>query len=143
MALQDTAIGVAGQMANTNPVDKYNLPADVDIPFGRLVSRTATGVELGTAAPLGVSLRSLMQPVDPITGTAQYTAEGAEGATFVRKGYIFVDVIDAVVAGDDVYASDTTGEFRATTDTGFTQVTGATFETDAAAGGVAVLRIEL
>ncbi len=146
MALKDTPLGVAGQIANLNPVDSYTFPAMVDIPFGRLVTRGAEGATLGGGAdPLGVSGRTMMIGM-PLSGTgstqAQWPAKGSLGVTVIRDGYVFVNVVDGCEAGGDVYASDTTGEFRGTTEAGFTKVEGAKFQSACVAGEVAILRVK-
>jgi len=60
----------------------------------------------------------------------------------VDMGYIYVNSLDAVSIGDDVYASNTTGELQSTAGAGFTQIPNAKFDlrnTDAA--GLAIVRL--
>ncbi len=133
-----------GQVVNCNPKDITNRSAAVELPFGRLVSKDANGeFILGNTAPVGVTVKSLVQALQRDGSATVYPAGSALGANVMRKGYIAVLVLDGCIDGNDVFVSDTTGEFRATTDTGFTQLVGATFESNAAAGGLASVRIDL
>lgn len=102
-------LGAIGSKANSNVANVENPAAAENIFFGRLVSSDANGdAVLGTAKPLGVSMRSLQIPVNRDGSAPFYPTHAESGVSVMTDGYIVVSVIDGCAKGGEVYASDTT-----------------------------------
>lgn len=138
--------GIQGQIFDLNTVDTVTgIVEGGDISFGVAVKRGGNDGQIqvgggGASKLYGISARSLDRMADDPTGSTKYKA--TEAALVVRYGYLWVTCVNGCSKGDSVFVNDTTGVFRSATDTGFTEATNCKFETTAAAGELAVLRIE-
>lgn len=140
---------VSGQLGTAEPYSaiSMNNPVDV-IPFGRMVAKVAAdenGVELpdsGGADLLGVAIRKVNST------DSNYPALSDVGV--LRRGQVWVEVEQTVVAGDPVYVRHTDpgalglGVFRKDADTAdAVLVPEARYLIGASANGVALLDINL
>ncbi len=133
-----------GQIANstTCTVDTREVETDDGIGFGLACGQGTAddGVVLGASTAdefAGISVKDVTRaPGDD----DQY--EKGVNAAILTRGDIWVEVDEAVSAGDEVTFSSTTGELSsaATSGTQFA-VSGARWMTSAAANGLAVLRL--
>jgi len=133
------AIGVEGMLHKSEGLyeaDGFFVKSDVHL--GRLVSRDSDGkISEGTSGEVvGVSLFIQRLPME-----SPVYAVGGIQAKVLRAGQVFVKVLDGCAVGGDVYASDTTGEFRSTAATGFSKRSDMAWESATQAGGLAVLRL--
>lgn len=142
----DLPNGFAGQLADMNPKEVVSKVAEGAIGYGYPVVRgtsenqgkvpTATGGKF-----LGICVYTLggYSSTDGIS-----KVNDTEIASIARRGYVWVTVDEAVVAGDPVFFIHTgnVGQFRTDLDTNKADaITGATFETDADAGAIALVRL--
>ena len=136
-------IGFAGQLVGHADIDSVSRAAEGVIGFGKVVSRGTDKTKqcvIGGSDILGVSIRSIEREVNPLTGEAEYN-EG-EQVAILRVGSLFVRVQSGVTAGDQACYNTTTGEIKpGSAGAGEADLVGMYFDTDAAAGGVAVLRV--
>ena len=137
-------VGFAGQLADLNPKEIVSYIAEGDINFGTpCVRGTAEDqVKLPTATGgdfVGVACYTNASYAENENGYAS-----TEVLSVIRSGYVFVKVEQAVTAGDSVFFVHTgnVGQFRKDANTDKADaITGATFETAAAAGGIALVRL--
>lgn len=142
----DLAKAIAGQVADMNPQEIVSKIAEGAISYGYPVVRgTADNQGKIPAATggkfLGVCVRTLggHSQSDNVIKVAD-----EELANVMRSGYIWVITEQAVVAGDPVYFVHTTtvGKFRKDANTNLADaISGATFETSAAAGELVLIRL--
>lgn len=140
---------VSGQLGTAEPYSaiSMNNPTDV-IEFGRMVAKVSAdenGVQLpsgGSADLLGVAIRKVHSE------DSNYPAGSDVGV--LRRGQIYVQVEQTVVAGDPVYVRHTDpgalglGVFRKDADTSdAVLVPEARYLTGASANGVALLDLNL
>ena len=107
---------------------------------------TASGTVLGITAHMQAIVQNL-------TSTGSDGSDGyilGEAMSVLRKGRIYVQVEDAVTAGNDVYVryvagtGETLGAFRSDADTSDAAVLpGAKYRTSAAASGITIIEINL
>lgn len=141
------AVAYAGMVFAEHPhdIDSRDVETAAGIDFGVAVSRGTDAdrqvVLGGDAAFFGITIRSLEREGAVNTNVAKYAEK--ETAGILRRGYIWVTVPSGCTPGDSVKYNDTTGVIDAgAAGAGETQLTGAQFETTAAAGGLAVLKLE-
>lgn len=137
----------AGLLADINPKEVVSKVAEGVISYGYPVVRgtaeTQGKIPAGTGGKfLGVCVYTLggYSSTDNIS-----KVNDKEVANVARSGYIWVTVEQAVVAGDPVYFVHTTtvGKFRKDANTNLADaISGATFETAAAIGELALIRLK-
>lgn len=115
------------------------------IGFGVAVTRGTDAdrqIDLaGSASFLGITIRSLEHEGAANTGAIKW--DETETAGVMRKGYIWAVCPAGCVPGDAVKYTDGTGVLNAgAAGADETQLDGATWETTAAAGELAVIRLE-
>lgn len=115
------------------------------IGFGVAVARGTDAdrqIDLaGSASFLGITIRSLEKEGAANTGAIKWNE--TETAGVMRKGYIWAVCPAGCVPGDAVKYTDSTGVLDAgAAGAGETQLDGASWETTAAAGELAVIRLE-
>lgn len=140
-------VAYAGLIYALHPhdIDSMSVETAAGIAFGVAVSRGTDPdrqiVLGGDAAFYGITIRSLEREGDDAAGAISYSEK--ETAGVMRKGYIWVVCPTGCVPGDSVKYNDTTGVIDAgVAGAGETQLNNASFETTAAAGGLAVLKLE-
>lgn len=95
----------------------------------------------GSADFIGITVRSLEREGAANTGAIKYSQ--SETAGVMRKGYVWAVCPTGCNPGDSVLYTDGTGVLDSgTAGAGETQLNGATWETTAAAGELAVIRLE-
>ena len=146
----DMSAGFEGQIADINPSEIISKVAEGNINFGLAVVRgtsdqqgilpSATGDEF-----IGVSAYTLAAYA---SADDESKIEDEKIANLLRRGYIWVKTEQAVVPGNPVFFRHTTGTgtvigaFRKDADTAKADaIVGATFESTAAIGGIALIRI--
>ncbi len=135
------AVGLPGAIADLHAYDSISLAVEEsELELGIACSRgTAEGqVVAGGSSFVGISMKS-------------YTSEGAangdlkykinETAAIMRKGYIFAICANVCEPGDTVFYTDATGALSAGTAGADQTQINATWETTAAAGEIAILRV--
>jgi len=115
------------------------------IGFGVAVTRgtdpDTQAILAGSASFLGITIRSLEKEGAPNTAAVQWNE--TETAGILREGYIWAVCPTGCVPGDAVNYVDDTGVLDSGAATsGETQLDGANWETTAAAGELAVIRLE-
>ena len=145
-AYGDIGKAFAGVIADMNPKETISKIAEGDISYGYPVVRGTADTQCKVPSATGQSF----------LGVCVYTLGGysstddvskvndTETLTVLRRGYIWVTVDEAVVAGDSAFFIHTgnVGKFRTDADTNKADaITGATFETSADANGLALLRL--
>lgn len=132
-------IGKLGEIADLGQSDVISREVEpTSIAFGlAVVQGTADDqCKLGAAGSfLGISVRDTTLPVTRGDAYAQY-----DTAAIMRKGVIWVTAGEAVVAGDVVYR--TSAGVLNKTSSGNTLVANARWETSAASGALAKLRLD-
>lgn len=126
-------------------IDSRDVETVAGIDFGVAVSRgTDADKQIllgGDAAFFGITIRSLDREGAANTGAIKY--DETETAGVLRRGYIWVVCPTGCVPGDAALYNDTTGIIDSgTAGAGETQLDDAQFETTAAAGELAVLKLE-
>jgi|SRR5579875_953216 len=118
--------GVAVQLNPTNP--------------NKVETYKGTGKFVGIAIANHFAEYRLASVADDIDG--HYLANDA--VSYLRRGVIFVEVLEDVVKGEEAVIDNATGNFRPS-DTAVTQKSGVVgvFKTSASAGGLAQLEINL
>ena len=141
-----TAPGFAGMVAdmrNRTIVSREVGNTSVALPFGAVALRGLTDhavVAVGTASAGGFLGIAVMDPTErPVATTNTVAYQVGDTAAIMLKGGVWVTVTSAVTPGAPAYF-DSSGNITATS-TSNTAITGATFETTAASGGVAVLKL--
>ena len=140
-----TGKAYAGGLYDLNPADIVTgIVESASIEFGAGVQRGTNDRQIlagggGAANLFGISIRSVDREINKATGETKYLDE--ESAGVLRDGYVWVTCIDGCTPGATVFVNDTDGTFRATTSAGFTQATNCEFQSTAAAGELAVLKI--
>ena len=114
-----------------------------DIPFGFVVGR-GTGseqVSLGVGAGfMGISVRSLEREGAQGSGIVAFTETST--VPVLRQGYIWANCVAGCTQGDAVKFTDATGALSSGAPAaGETAISGASWESTAAAGELAILRI--
>lgn len=134
----------AGQLADINPREVVSKVAEGAIEYGypvvRGTSENQGKIPTGTGqAFLGVNVYTLggYSSADDIS-----KVNDEEIASVIRTGYVWVTAEVNVSAGDSVFFVHTgnVGQYR-NDGTNADAITGATFETDATAGQVALIRL--
>lgn len=139
----DSVIGQAGQLVDLRSVDVSSFAAEEAIPFGRAVKRGTDPekqiliVDGSGDTFLGVSIlqHTLENPLG--AGEAQYAI--GDTVSVAEEGPIYVEVTDAVIAGAAAFVDVANGKFTDVS-TGNLAVPGGTFDSSAAANGVAILK---
>lgn len=136
-------VSLAGVVYAQAPHDIISRAAEGTIPFGVVVSRgtdkNAQAVVGGTE-PLGVSVRFL--DTEGAINTGAIDIKDTVTAAIIRDGYIWVAVPSGCTAGDVVSYNTTTGVIDAgAPGAGEAALDGAFFDSSAAAGELAVLRL--
>lgn len=135
------AVAFAGMLATTGHYDNDSMTVVTgDVAFGAPVAygdadRTCRPMAAGDTRIAGVAIR--VQGGNAVTNSTDDFKIG-DTASIMKKGPIHVTASVAVVAGDPVHVVLATGAW---TNTGGLAVAGAVYETGAAAGGLAVIRI--
>lgn len=142
----DQAVAYAGLIYAQAPHDISSRAVETaaGIGFGLAVSRGTDKEKeavLGGTDFLGISVRALDREGAINTGDIEY--KQYESMSILRKGYIWAVCPDGCTAGDPVNYVNATGVFGAgAAVAGETQLDGAVWDTSAAAGELAVIRIE-
>lgn len=142
----DQPLAYAGLVYAQAPKDILSLKVETaaGIGFGLAVSRGTdpdTQAVIGGAAFIGVTVRELNREGAANTGAIEYAEK--ETAGVLRDGYIWATCPTGCVPGDSVNYNDTTGVLDSgAAGAGETDIAGATWETTAAAGQLAVVRIK-
>lgn len=140
------AIAYAGLLYNLSIKDIVSRAVETaaGIGFGVAVSRGTDPdkqVIVGGNDFTGITVRSLEREGAANTGVVKYSE--TETAAILREGYIWVTCPAGCVPGDAAFYDDTTGVIDAgTAGAGETQMDGAFFDSTAAAGQLAVLRLK-
>jgi len=142
------AIALEGQLADLQPKAIGGYAAEVEVPFGvGVIQGTgdkqcklpgATGFKL-----LGVTTHSHAREIDAVTKD--------DMVNVLRQGAVYVRVEEAVTPASKVFVRHTAngagkvpGQFRASIDTDKAdEITNARWRTSAAAGGLAILELNL
>lgn len=139
-------VGLPGQLADLHYKDTISLSVEpaAGIGFGIAVTRGTDPEKqcdfAGSADFLGITLRSLEREGALNSGDIKYDEK--ETAGILRRGYIYVTVPAGCAVGDAAKYTDATGVIDSgAAGAGETQLDGAFFETAAAAGEVAKLRL--
>jgi hypothetical protein len=133
---ENMPVALVGQPAIPDyEADSRIVETAAGIGFGLAVSRGTgeRGVVLGGTQFAGISLRDITIEGD----TADEYADKSNIGVMV-KGQVWVNAVDAVDAGDDVYFDNATG---ALSNAGDTKIDGAVWESSALAGGLAKVRL--
>lgn len=134
-----------GHMEDRGMADVVSrLAVGSDIGYGLAVkdidNRSAelpTGSEVSSGITLREDVRDNPAGDNP---TAVYPED--HEMSVIRVGRVWVTTVDGAVAGEDVYVVPATGALTNTDDTGTNiQLPGATFKTDADAGGIALVQL--
>lgn len=139
------AAAYAGGLYSLAPADLVSRAVETvaGVGFGLAVSRgtdKSSQVTLGGTDFLGVSVRDLGREGAVNTGAIQYNENDA--AAIMRSGYVWANCVSGCTAGNAVKYVQATGALDAgAPGAGETAITGATWETTAAAGALAVLRL--
>lgn len=136
--------GLLYDLAPHNIISRAVEPS-AGIDFGVAVTRGTDADKqidfAGSADFLGITVRSLENEGAANTGDLNYSQY--KTAAVLREGYIWVVCPAGCVPGDDVKYTDGTGVLDAgAAGAGETQLDGASWETTAAAGELAVLRLD-
>lgn len=141
-------IAYAGLIYALHPsdIDSRDVETTAGIEFGVAVGRGSDAdrqVDLGGAPAdfLGITVRDLSQEAAANTGAILY--EENSTASILRRGYIWAVCPAGCAPGEAVFYVNATGVLdQGTASTGETQLDRATWETTAAAGELAVIRLE-
>lgn len=140
-------IAFAGALFALHPhdIDSRDVETVAGINFGVAVSRGTNKdrqiVLGGDATFFGITIRSLDREGAANTGVILYKQK--ETAALLRKGYIWLTCPTGCNPGDPALYNDTTGIIDAgSAGAGETQLNDAQWETTAAAGALAVLKLE-
>lgn len=124
-------------------IDSFSVEGTDGIDFGMAVSRGTNAekqVVLGGDPFLGITVRSVERASTDATGSIGYAEK--ETAAIMRKGYIWVICPTGCNPGDPVNYNTTTGALDSgAAEAGEAAITGATWETSAVAGEIAVVRL--
>jgi hypothetical protein len=140
------AIGFPGQIARPSQFQ------NVDDAFVEPSAGLAPGLAVirGTADNEAAALTETGEILGvTVARAARESADFAEGevAGVMTKGRIYVEVEDAVEAGDQAFArfsgSGTAGAFRSDADTASARLFPGVYRTSAGAGGIAVLEVDV
>lgn len=137
---------VEGMIANTEPknIISRELETAAGVGFGRVVTRGGTDPDHGAQVPLvaaeealGITVRDVTLPQSSNDQYQQY-----DTIAILDRGVIWCTATgEAVAAGDGVVFNDTTGELRTTAGAGWTALPGAIWESSAASGALAKVRL--
>ena len=133
------AAGFPGMLSDTGHYDNDSMTVvTADVPFGAPVAygtedRTCRPMAAGDTRIAGVAIR--IQGGRPESGD---NFKIGETASIMKHGRMYVTASVAVTAGEPAHVVLTTGAW---TNTGGLAVPGAVYETGAAAGGLAVIRL--
>lgn len=143
----DLAIGkaLAGLLYAQHPSDivSRKIETAAGIAHGVVVSRGTNDdqVVVGGATALGITLRSLDKEGAANTGDIQWDEH--ESAPILRSGYVWAVCPAGCSPGDSVLYTTATGVLDSgTAGAGETQLANATWELDAAAGELSVIRLK-
>lgn len=144
---QNAPAGLPGLVAHDfGQADIISRLAEGDIEFGRVVSRgTDPDNQVvpgnGVTTVMGLSVRDLAREVDN-NGDSLYVDESV--AAVMKKGYMWVTVLDAGAPDDALYFVNATGEIGVgAPGAGQTALTGVNLETTVGAGELAIVRVNL
>lgn len=139
-------VAYAGLIYAQAPHDIFSLAVEpaVGIGFGVAVARGTDADKqcdfAGSADFIGITVRSLDREGVANTGAIKYSEK--ETAAVMREGYVWAVCPAGCNPGDTVKYTDGTGVLDAgAAGAGETQLNGAQWETTAAAGGLAVIRL--
>lgn len=138
----DPQIALEGQVADTSPATIVSRTVvDAALGFGKAATTDGEHqvhpTTTGDAAVLGISIRSQATKAE---SPDQYPV--GDTAAVMLKGAIWVKVAETVAPGDDVTVTVATGAFGTqAVAAGIVAIAGATYETGAAANGLARVRI--
>lgn len=139
-------VAIEGMLFAQHPhdIDSRAVEGASGIDFGVAVSRGTDKekqVVAGGTDFLGITVRSLEREGAANTGLVKYNEN--EAAAILRDGYIYAACPAGCTAGDAVKYVNATGVLDSgAAGAGETQLDGATWETTAAAGELAVIRLE-
>lgn len=126
-----------------NDIGSFTAETDSGIGFGLAASRGIgdTGIVRGGDNPFGITLRSLEREGVYITSEIRFKKH--ETVALLRKGYVWAVCVSGCNVGDVVKSDTITGALSAGDPSGATDAAlkNATWETSAAVGEIAVVRI--
>lgn len=133
-----------GQVRDMGMADIVSKLTDEPIEFGRAVVRGIHDNSIAIPAPnetgfVGITVR-LTAWDNNSSDQALYPAE--KEASVLRVGRIWCRAFDGCEAGDPVYVIENTGELASSAYEGADLYAGATWETTAAAGELAVIQLK-
>ncbi|WP_240415019.1 structural cement protein Gp24 [Paenibacillus periandrae] len=140
-------VGGKGTLALYPEHHADTVAASATIPWGKAVQYTATNknkgeVYAGTRKVIGVAMANHYAEYRTTTTVGEYVVGDAVSA--LRKGCIWVEVLEDVVKGDLAVADNTTGNFRpSTTGTATISAIVGEFKSSALANGLAILELNL
>lgn len=140
----DLPVAVAGQIADLNPKDIGSFIAEVDINFGYPCVRGTADNEVKLPTATGDTFVGVACYTNASYSTNENGYAATEVLSVLRSAYVWVKVNVAVAVADPVFFIHTgdVGQFRNDADTDKADaITGATFETAAALGGIALIRL--
>ena len=155
MSIQTTYTGMeagfAGQIANIIPYVTVSKVSEGGYGFGLAVVRGTADNQAKLPSATGQDFQGVsVYTLGAYAQSDDVSAYGDEEvSTVLKKGFIWVITEEAVVPGDDVFFRHTAGaggtvigSFRSSADTATAdQITGATFESTAGAGEIALIYI--
>lgn len=130
-----------GQIADTSTCDVDSYTAGADINFGRAVHGTAASVTMGIGTAESFRGIALMDQRVPATAGEKYPK--GEVVSVLWRGDVAVKVDAAVTTGGIPTVNTTSGKIGVTAaDATHIALTKSRFITGAAAGGIAILRVD-
>jgi hypothetical protein len=135
--------GLIGDLQYAEVVSKLCETA-AGVGFGFTVSRGTSDDQavLGGTSLIGVTVRSLDREGAATTAAVKYNQNEAMGV--IKKGYVWINLVNTGSAGAAIYSVDADGTIAAgTAGAGQTQIPNATLETTvASAGDLALIRVD-
>lgn len=140
-----------GRIAEYKDVSADTKAAGGEIGFGKVVELDETGekaIQFEGGVPFGIAMAKHFAEYDPKVipeGVDVNVYKEFDAVSVVRKGIVWVEVLEDVVAGDAVAVDDATGDFRPgdTAETDSTELPGAQFKSSAIAGNLAKVELNL
>lgn len=145
--IQDTyretqRVGLNGMVANQEDYNIITRVAEGAIPFGRAVVQGTLDNE-GKIPSAGGTFRGISCRDPTLVIAAGETVDqyqDNENAGLLTRGVMWIEVPSPVIAGGNVFFSNTTGRLSSITEAS-TQIVGALWDSSAAAGQLAKVRL--
>lgn len=144
-----TKRGYAGDLVDSGPrTVQTGIATEGTVEFGVAVKPNITSDERGVEAGSPPKVWAIAQrewnheaATRPSDGTTVYAQN--QSVSVIRQGYIYVQVVAAVVAGAPLMVNATTGTFSGTTAGSHVQCTNVTAVNGGAAGSIVKARIDI